>query len=83
MALCCEYTHRYGKIHKTQQVIACLYLPYLPHKEFSEPPKAMADEYKTNDTVESYRRYYIGAKSGFAKWTNRLIPDWFKVEIQV
>jgi len=27
--------------------------------------------------VESYRNYYKGAKSGFANWKNREIPDWF------
>ena len=81
MALCREYTHRYKKIHKTQMIIACLYLPYLPYKEFSQPIQAMPDKYKSNDSIQSYRQYYINEKVRFAKWTNRQIPDWFKVEM--
>lgn len=37
---------------------------------------AMPDEYKCGDAVESYRRYYRGAKSYFAKWKTE-VPDWF------
>jgi hypothetical protein len=29
------------------------------------------------DSVASYRRYYIGDKYHFAKWTGRPIPRWF------
>ncbi len=39
-------------------------------KGFTEPPKAMPDEYKVKSVVESYRNYYMGAKSGFAVWKN-------------
>tara|TARA_R100000353_G_scaffold27510_4_gene23176 strand:+ start:8010 stop:8711 length:702 start_codon:yes stop_codon:yes gene_type:complete len=37
---------------------------------------AMPDEFKCNDAVESYRRYYIGAKQEFAEWRNGT-PEWF------
>jgi hypothetical protein len=38
----------------------------------------MGDEYKIgNDVIESYRNYYIGAKSGIATWKNRETPEWF------
>ena len=37
---------------------------------------AMPEEFKCDDAVESYRRYYIGAKQGFAEWRNGT-PEWF------
>jgi hypothetical protein len=79
LELCEEYTYRYGKRHKSQDVIEwCLTnKPNISDTEFTEPPKAMPDEYKVNNVVESYRNYYIGAKKDFAKWKNRNIPEWF------
>ena len=79
LELCEEYTYRYGKRHKSQDVIEwCLTnKPNISDTEFTEPPKAMPDEYKVNNVIESYRNYYIGAKKDFAKWKNRNIPEWF------
>jgi hypothetical protein len=79
LELCKEYTYRYGKRHKSQDIIEwCLYIkPLIYDLGFTTPPKAMPDEYKVNDVIESYRNYYIGAKKDFAKWKNRDIPEWF------
>ena len=81
LELCEEYTYRYGKRHKSQDVIEwCLTnKPNISDTEFTEPPKAMPDEYKVNNVIESYRNYYIGAKKDFAKWKNRDIPEWFDI----
>lgn len=78
LALCKEYTHRYGKRHKSQEVIEwCLInKPNIKDIGFTEPPKAMPEEYKVNDVVESYRNYYRGAKMGFAVWKNGYNPEW-------
>jgi hypothetical protein len=81
MALAREYTHRYKKIHKTQAVIewCMINLPDLPEMgNITEFAKAMPDECKVSDVVESYRRYYIMEKRDFCVWTNRNIPEWFK-----
>lgn len=78
--LCEEYTYRYGKRHKSQDVIEwCLiHKPNIPDIGFTEPAKTMPDEYKVGySIVQSYRNYYINAKSGFAKWTKRSVPEWF------
>ena len=40
---------------------------------------AMPDQYKCNDPVKSYRDYYIGEKSRFAKWKTEP-PAWWPVE---
>jgi len=78
--LCKEYTFRYDKIHKSQAVIEwCLNnLPKIKDNGFTEPPKAMGDEYKVNGVIDSYRNYYKLAKKEFATWKKRDIPNWFK-----
>ena len=78
-----EYTYRYGKRHKSQDVIEwCLTnKPYICDKGFTEPAKAMPDKYKVKSVVESYRNYYNGDKVSFSKWKNREIPNWFMSDI--
>ena len=80
LALCKEYTYRYGKRHKSQDIIEWCYNNKPPIKDIglTKPALAMPDEYKTNYIIESYRRYYRGAKSGLANWTKRKPPEWFK-----
>lgn len=75
-----EYTYRYGKRHKSQEVIEWCIInkPNIPDIGFTEPAKAMPDEYKVDSVVQSYRNYYMGEKYSFAKWKNREIPNWFK-----
>jgi hypothetical protein len=83
LELCKEYTYRYGKRHKSQDVIEwCITnKPNICDKEFTEPARAMPNEYKVDSVVESYRNYYIGEKSKIAVWKNREIPEWFKMEL--
>ena len=75
-----EYTYRYGKRHKSQDVIEwCLInKPNIPDIEFTDPAKAMPDEFKVDSVVESYRNYYMGAKFSLAAWKNREKPFWFE-----
>ena len=79
LELCKEYTYRYGRRHKSQDVIEwCVEnRPMIPENDFTEPPKAMPDVYKVDDVVESYRNYYCGDKKHFSKWKNRESPYWF------
>ncbi len=75
-----EYTRRYGKIHQTAKLLPFLQQRprVLAHGQFSQPTQAMPDVYKVEgDSVEAYRRYYIGEKARFARWTNREVPSWF------
>jgi hypothetical protein len=79
LELCKEYTYRYGKRHKSQDIIEwCLiHKPNISDLGFTTPPTAMPDEYKVESVVESYRNYYVGAKKDFCVWKNRDIPEWF------
>jgi hypothetical protein len=81
VALCEEYTHRYGKVHKAQRdglVAALAALPkQIPAGLLSPVTPAMPDEYKVpGNSVESYRNYYRIAKERMHKWTKREPPEW-------
>jgi hypothetical protein len=80
LELCKEYTYRYGKRHKSQDVIEwCLInKPNIQDVDFTSPPLAMGDEFKIgNDVIESYRNYYKESKSKIVSWKNREKPEWF------
>lgn len=81
LALCKEYTHRYDKKHKSEDVIRWCD-KYLPDIEFSldrtAPALVMSKECIKSDPVESYRAYYRAKrKETKMNYTNRNIPDWF------
>ena len=81
LELCEEYTYRYDKRHKSQDIIEwCLMnQPNLRYNgDITEFALAMPDECKVGNAVESYRAYYIAEKSGFAVWKKREVPEWFK-----
>ena len=40
--------------------------------------QAMPEEYRNEDAVEAYRAYYLGEKTGFAKWKNAKTPVWYE-----
>lgn len=80
LSLCEEYTYRYGKRHKSQDVIEwCMTnIPNLKENGDVTPfALAMPNECKVNTAVDSYRLYYITHKKGFSTWKNRKKPEWF------
>lgn len=84
IALCDEYEHRYEREHANRGLIEWLNTHYPIGGVFGMHltpfAQAMPDQYKVEDNaVQAYRNYYIGEKSGFAKWTNRQIPSWFQL----
>ena len=82
LALCAEYTSRYGKKHKSQAIIEwCRDNPVGPQEGLLTPfRQAMPNKYKSTDPVKSYRDYYIGEKSAFAVWAHSETPSWWKKE---
>jgi len=84
IALCEEYTFRYGKIHKCENLIRLMYFmqpgfDIILNEEISSPAQAMPLQYKRYNPVEAYRAYYIGEKAKFAKWVKgREAPDWWR-----
>jgi len=85
VALCEEYTHRYGKIHKVERDGLCYVLlkntpNNIGNSGFTQPTPAMPDKYKVKaDSIQSYRNYYKGDKQHIANWKNRTQPSWYEI----
>lgn len=76
-----RYRYQHNKVHKS--FLMAMYLrehipTNFPEQGLTTFALAMPDEYKTDDPVESYRRYYLSKKS-IATWKNRSTPEWFTV----
>ena len=84
IALCEEYTYRYGKTHKVERDGLCyVLLKNIPHNignsGFTQPTPAMPDKYKVkDDSIQSYKNYYNGDKQHIANWKNRNQPSWYE-----
>jgi hypothetical protein len=81
LCLCAEYTFRWGKTHACQAVIESMpNPPAIPDMGWIDPPQAMPDQYRMEESVLAYRAYYKGEKTVFpgkgpATWTKRARPD--------
>ena len=75
MALCEEYTHRYGKVHKSQPIISQLTDRSIPDGKLTPFPLCMPPYFRKKDVVESYRNYYINGKKYMNKGKG---PQWNK-----
>ena len=82
VALCKEYTYRYIKTHKVESSGLLNMLQITPkninaYLNFTEPTPAMPDSYKVvNDSIQSYKNYYLGEKQRMFSWKNRSVPNW-------
>jgi hypothetical protein len=87
IALCGEYTYRYGKVHKTERDgLANVLLKNIPNnisnRDFTQPTPAMPDEVKiAGDSIKSYRNYYINNKTHLANWKKRSTPGWYNANV--
>lgn len=76
-----EYTRRYGRMHKCESdgLIKALQTPpnNIRSRGFTQPTPAMPDEYKSDDSIMSYRTYYVKDKNGMASWKTRDVPTWY------
>jgi hypothetical protein len=72
-----EYTFRYGKIHKSIDVIHkandLRNLPLINRTPFAQ---AMPDQYKDENAVKAYRNYYRFEKKDLLQYKNREPPRW-------
>lgn len=82
-ALCDEYTHRYGKVHATDELLRDI-LSKPPRNihvgRLTQQPLAMLSnpECMFEDVVKSYRAFYHTKQERFKMaWTTRAMPDWF------
>lgn len=77
LALCKEYSIRYGKVHKCKAVIKQLIEPpeFIPDGDRTPFALAMPDECKQDNAVQAYRTYYRTHKKHIASWTRRDPPE--------
>jgi hypothetical protein len=80
LSLCEEYTYRYDKRHKCQDVVDW-YLQNKPDfKSFppTDPPRCFGEFVVpiTDSVVDDYRNYYITAKQHIFNWKKRNLPEW-------
>lgn len=81
LEICKEFEKRYGKRHKTQDIIEWLKVnePKLPDTGFKAPPQCMPEEYKLPNTVDAYRKFYVEDKIKVKglKWKKTsCLPQW-------
>jgi hypothetical protein len=82
LELCAEYTRRYGKRHKSEDVIMWC-TENIPNNlpDVGLTPFAVAIKnplYVKESAVESYRAYYLGDKIRFARWRHCDPPSWWR-----
>jgi len=76
-----EYTHRYGKTHKSSTVIENASLLLNPHDfpQIEQTPfvQAMPNDCRVpGGAVAAYRTYYLKHKTHLLEWKNRETPEW-------
>ena len=83
LALCAEYTHRYGKVHSCQKTLeeAESIIPFSIQTIPTSFTRAMPDEYKHDTSIDTFTAYknYIRSKpwvaSNYLRDPSRQ-PDW-------
>lgn len=88
IALCDEYTYRYGKVHATDKLFRerFAFMPknikYGAMTPFALAMKANPECMHPDDPVRSYREFYQTKQGRFKMaWTKREIPEWFEVVV--
>ena len=79
IALNDEYRYRFDKKYDHKSMSALSQIQGLRYERNGLTPfaQAMPEQYKVpNEPVTAYRRFYIGDKLRFARWTKRPAPQW-------
>lgn len=75
-----EYTERFHKIHKCESVLGEI-MSNVDSSKFATRgktpiPLCMPEEFKSNDTVASYRRYFASKPN--IRYPSDKVPNWFR-----
>lgn len=88
VALCDEYTYRYGKVHATAEKL--MYVLHQPPNNIPKKPQTpfklamgIAEEcINEADPIGSYRAFYQTKQDRFSMvWTKRPVPTWFERKV--
>ncbi len=81
-SLAFEYEKRFGRVHKSTDILSVF--PLASFRVKIRPTginvpfaQAMPDEFKGNDAVEAYRRYYAARKRDQARWEKGTPEPWW------
>lgn len=87
VGLCDEYKYRYGRIHKTDDLLRDVLktppknIPRIKETPFKLAMGSNPECMIPNDPVTSYRLFYQTKQDRFKmEWTKRPIPEWFEVK---
>lgn len=87
LALCVNYTQRYGREHATQSMLTrgILSRPpaHIPYGQNTPHVLCMPSELHSQDPVHSYRLFYAVRKARFAKWEHSEEPYWWREYLQL
>ena len=77
LEICSEFTKRYGKYHKTQEVLEWCQInePNIPDNGFVTPPQCMPEEFKRPNTIEAYKNFYVYDKITVKGLSWKKIPN--------
>lgn len=84
LEICKEYTYRYDKHHKCEQIMKDMIIPNLKDIGLTEHVIDVEELIKAGydapkDAVEAYRKYYNVCKQHLFNWKNRAVPEWITV----
>ena len=85
VALCDEYTLRYGRVHASQRLVEPLAEPPagVSHGKLTPFAQAMPEDVRGDNAVEAYRRYYMTHKATIARWAHGPKPPWWADEFDL
>ena len=78
-----RYNHPYSKDHKSVNIIRKMPTPSLPKIGITPFVQCMPAYLRSNDAIQSYRKFYIAEKSHLASWKKRQKPKWYTLENKV
>lgn len=83
--LCKEYTRRYNKKHKTQEIIQWCNenKPQIKKKKLTAFVQAMPEKYKDKCSIKAYQNFYKGEKLKFARWKNGKPRGFFTSQVSL
>lgn len=77
-----EYTYRFEKTHRAQQLVQSLCVPALPDIPKTPHVLIMPIEYRQKNALAAYRAYLLHEKQHTFTWTKRKPPHFIKRYLQ-
>ncbi|MDE1905770.1 MAG: hypothetical protein KGH75_04895 [Rhodospirillales bacterium] len=73
-----QYRYDHTRSHASIEAIKALRCPNLPENSLLDFYQAMPNEFRCDDSIKAYRRFYALGKFHLWQWTNRTRPKWIE-----